>query len=32
MRRPILSRLGAALLGDTLSLVEERASYARFGL
>ncbi len=32
VRRPLLRRFGAALLGDALGAIEERAEYARFGL
>ena len=31
-RRPLLSRFGAALMGDALAAIEERAGFARFGL
>ena len=31
-RRPLLSRIGAALAGETMGAIEERASFARFGL
>ncbi|MGR3594283.1 MAG: S49 family peptidase [Limimaricola soesokkakensis] len=31
-RRPFLSRFGAALAGETMGMIEERAGFARFGL
>ncbi len=31
-RRPLLGRLGAQVIGDTMVAVEERAEFARFGL
>jgi serine protease SohB len=32
MRRPFWSRFGAALAGDAVTVIEERAAFARFGL
>ena len=32
IRRSIFSRIGAAFAGDVLAGVEERASFARYGL
>ncbi len=31
-RRSLFSRLGAAILGDALAAIEDRAAFARFGL
>ncbi len=31
-KRPLLSRIGVALLGDALGALEDRAQYARYGL
>ena len=31
-RRPLLGRLGAQVVDDTVAALEERAAYARFGL
>ena len=31
-RRPFLARFGAKLMGDALSVIEERAEFARYGL
>lgn len=32
LRKPLWSRFGAAIAGDALTTIEERAAYARFGL
>lgn len=32
VKRGLLQRLGASVLGDTVAAIEERAAYARFGL
>ena len=32
LRRPLFARLGAQMVDDTLSSIEERAAYAQFGL
>ncbi|MEM6464595.1 MAG: S49 family peptidase [Pseudomonadota bacterium] len=32
MKRPLLGRIGAQLLGDAIAEVEDRAAFARFGL
>ena len=32
MRKPLFARLGAQVVDDTISSIEERAAYAQFGL